>query len=247
MIVPECYPTPMGPARSEALDSAAACNHLLAALPPDELGRVAASLELVRCQAGMILRGDGEPADRVYFPTTCIAALVYALHDGSTIEHGIVGRDGVVGIAAFLGGGPMPGRVQTVIDGNALRMPAPALLAEFRRGATLQRLLLQYAQEVIVRTSLEAVCRTHHTVEQRLARLLLQVLDRWSGADLPLTQESLGTLLGVRRETVCHATAHLRDQGCIHHGRGHVVVLDTAQLRKAACECYRAVASLPGR
>ena len=141
----------------------------------------------------------------------------------------------------------MPGRVQTVIDGNALRMPAPALLAEFRRGATLQRLLLQYAQEVIVRTSLEAVCRTHHTVEQRLARLLLQVLDRWSGADLPLTQESLGTLLGVRRETVCHATAHLRDQGCIHHGRGHVVVLDTAQLRKAACECYRAVASLPGR
>ena len=237
----------MSPARSDAIDSAAACNRLLAALPPDELRRVAPSLELVRCQAGMILRGDGEPADRLYFPTTCIAALLCTVHDGSTIEHGIVGREGVVGIAAFLGGGPMPGRAEILIHGDALRMPAPALLTEFRRGATLQRLLLQYTQEVIVRTSLEVVCRTRHTVEQRLARLLLQVLDRWSGADLPLTQESLGTMLGARRETVCHASARLEHEGCIRHERGHITVLDAARLGSAACECYRAVAGPPGR
>jgi CRP-like cAMP-binding protein len=234
-------------ATSKALDSAAARNRLLAALPPDEHQRVVSSLELVRCPSGMILRGDGQPADQLYFPSTCIAARLYTLHDGATIEHSIVGCDGVVGIPALLGGGPTPGRVETVIDGDALRMPAPAALAEFRRGAAFQRLLLRYIHELIVQTSLEAVCRTHHSVEQRLARLLLQVLDRWSGANLPLTQESLGTLLGVRRETVSHATAHLQGQGCVHHERGHVMVLDVAQLRKTACECCRMFGTWPAR
>jgi len=232
-------------ARSSALVPAAVRNHLLAALPADDLRRLTASLELVHCPSGMVLLDEGQRADLVYFPATCIAARFYTLHDGATIEHSIVGRDGLVGVAAFLGGGPTPGRVEAVIEGDALQMPAAALLDEFGRGGAFQRVLLRYTQQLIVETALEAVCRMHHSVEQRLARLILQVMDRWSGADLPLTQESLGTLLGVRRETVSHATVHLQDQGCIRHGRGHFIVLDVEQLRRAACECCRVVATGP--
>jgi CRP-like cAMP-binding protein len=237
----------MGVARSRALESAAAGNHLLAALPSDDLHRVASSLEVVHCPVGMVLRGDGKPADRVYFPLRCIAARLFTLHDGATIEHSIVGHDGLVGITAFLGGAPTPGRVETVIEGDALKMPVDAALAEFRRGAAFQRVLLQYIQELLIQTSLEAVCRTHHSVGQRMARLLLQVVDRWSGANLPLTQESLGVLLGVRRETASHATALLEVQGCIRHERGHIVVLDVERVRKAACECCQAAAGTSER
>ena len=233
----------MSEARNTAFVSAAARNQLLTALSADERSRLMASLELVHCPSGMLLLDEGQRADRVYFPLTCVAARFSTLDDGVTAERGIVGCDGVVGVSAFLGGGSMPWRVETVIAGDALRMPAAALLAEFGRGGALQHLLLRYTQELIVQVSGEAVCRTHHTVERRLARLLLQVAERWSGADLPLTQESLGMLLGVRRETVCHAAAHLQDGGCIHHERGHVSLLDSARLRKASCACYRPAAA----
>jgi len=237
----------MNTAGTRSLDSAAARNHLLEALPPGDYARVAPCLELVHCPAGMILLDEGHHADRVYFPATCIAARLCAFQDGVTVEQSIVGCDGFVGVPAFLGGGAMPWRVETIIAGDALKMPAAALLAEFHRGGTLQRLLLEYVQRLIVQVSSEALCRTHHTVERRLARLLLQVIERWAEADLPLTQESLGLLLGARRETVCHASALLQAQGCIRQRRGRVTVLDPERLRTAACECSRAVSSLPAR
>ena len=237
----------MSDARSTAFVSAADRNHLLAALPADERRRLMASLELVHYPSGTVLLDDGQRADRVYFPVTCVAARFCTMDDGVTAQQGIVGCDGVVGISAFLGGGSMPWRVETIIVGDALSMPAAALLAEFGRGGALQRLFLRYAKELIIQLSAEAVCRAHHTVERRLARLLLQVVERWSGADLPLTQESLGMLLDARRETVCHAAAHLQDDGCIHHARGHVSILDAARLRKASCACYRPAATARAR
>jgi CRP-like cAMP-binding protein len=212
---------------------------LLAALPPDDYRRLSASLEVVHCQSGVLLLDEGQPVDSVYFPATCVAARLCTLGDGLTVEQSIVGCDGVVGVPAFLGGGALPWRVQVLVGGSALRMTAAALAVEFQRGGTLQRLLLQYVQRLIVDVSSEAVCRTHHTVERRLARLLLQVVDRWPGDDLALTQEGLGLLLGARRETVCHATARLQEQGAIRHERGHVIILDAQQLGKASCECYR--------
>jgi CRP-like cAMP-binding protein len=230
-------------ANSTALESAAACNHLLAALPAGGLRRLIASVELTHCPSGTLLLDDGQPAERVFFPVTCVAARFCTLDDGVTAEQSIVGCDGFVGVSAFLGGLAMPWRVETIIGGDALGMPAEALLAEFRRGGALQRLLLRYTHELIVQVSAEATCRSHHTVDRRLARLLLQIKARWSGADLPLTQESLGMLLGARRETVCHAAAHLQDQGCIHHERGHVRILDAARLAKAACGCCRPTAA----
>jgi len=226
----------------EALESAAARNALLAGLPPDDSRRLAICLEEVQCPAGMLLVEDAQRAEHVYFPATCVAARFCTLDDGVSVELSIVGCDGFVGVPTILGGGAMPWQVETIIGGDAIRMPAAALLAEFRRGGALERLLLRYTRELIVQVSVEASCRSHHTVERRLARLLLQVAERRSGTDLPLTQESLGMLLGSRRETVCHATARLRDQGSIHHERGHVRILDAARLRKAACACFRPIA-----
>jgi len=238
---------PVELARSNAVSSTPARNRLLAALPTEDLHRVAGRVALVQCPVGMILVEDGKPADWAYFPTTCIAARFYTMKDGSTSEHGIIGSDGLVGITAFLGGGSLPGRVEVLVGGDALRMTAAAVLDEFRRGGAFQQLLLRYTQELIVQISLEAVCRSYHAAEQRLARLLLLMRDRSSGADLPLTQESIATLLGVRRETVSHAAAHLQSQHCIRYERGHITVVDVTQLKRAACECYRAVADESAR
>jgi CRP-like cAMP-binding protein len=221
-----------------AIESAATCNHLLAALPPDEFRQLIASLEIVHCPPGLLLLEEGQRPDRVYFPVSCVVARIGTLEDGIVAVQSFVGRDGFVGVPAFLGGA-MPWRIEAMIGGDALRMPSDVLLAEFRRGGALQDLLLRYTQELIVQVSTEATCRSYHTVDRRLARLLLQVAERWPGTDLPLTQESLGMLLGARRETVCHAAAGLQDLGCIHHERGHVRILDAAALRKAACGCFR--------
>jgi len=239
----------MGGVKGDAVGAAIPRNHLLAALPPAELRLVARQLELVHCPAGMPLEAEGEPVAWAHFPVTCVAARFYTLPDGSTSEHGVFGRDGLTGVATVLGGGPSVGRVEVVIEGDALRMPAEAVRAEFRRGGAFQRLFLEYTQTLLSQISTEAACSAHHPVEKRLARVLLEVAARWSGSDLPLTQETLGSLLGVRRETVCHATAHLQDEGCIHHERGHVRVLDTARLRQNACACVRpaAVPQSPNR
>ena len=229
----------MSQARNTAIESAATCNHLLAALPADEFRRLIASLEIVHCPSGLLLLEEGPRPDRVYFPVSCVVARFCTLEDGMVAEQSFVGRDGVVGVPAFLGGAARPWRVEAIISGDALRMPSEVLLAEFRRGGALQHLMLRYTQELIVQVSTEATCRSYHTVDRRLARLLLQLAERWPGADLPLTQESLGMLLGARRETVCHAAAGLQDLGCIHHERGHVRIVDTAKLREAACACSR--------
>lgn len=229
----------MSQARTTAIESAATCNHLLAALPADEFRRLIASFEIVHCPSGLLLLEAGQRPDHVYFPVSCVVARFCSLEDGIVAEQSFVGRDGFVGVPAFLGGTAMPWRVEAIISGDALRMPSEALLAEFRRGGALQRLLLGYTQELIVQVSTEATCRSYHSVDRRLARLLLQLAERWPGADLPLTQESLGMLLGARRETVCHAAAGLQDRGCIHHERGQVRIMDAAKLRKAACSCFR--------
>ena len=220
-------------------EPAASRNRLLAGLPAAEFHLVAPALELVHCPAGMVLLDAAKRIDRVYFPAGCVAARICTLKDGISFGESIVGSDGIVGIPSFLGGSPMPWRVEVVIGGDALRMPGAALATEFRRGGALQRLLLSYTQELLTQLSFETVCRSHHAVERRLARLLVEIADRWRGTDLPLTQESLGFLLGVRRETVCHAIRRLQSERAIDHERASVRIVDTARLRNAACGCYR--------
>ena len=216
-------------------------NHLLAAFPAAEYGRVADGLELLAMPLGLVLSESGARMRYVYFPTTCIVSLLYVLQDGSSAEVGVVGNEGVVGISLFMGGNTTPSRAVVRGGGHGFRLRADALLEEFDRGGPVLRLLLRYTQSLMTQMTQTAVCNRHHSVEQQLCRALLLSLDRMDGNSLVLTQELIASMLGVRREGVTAAAGNLQRAGLIRYRRGHIEVLERAGLEAAACECYGVV------
>ncbi len=216
-------------------------NHLLAALPDEEFARLSPHLQLVSFALGGVVYESSEEMDRFYFPTTCIVSLLYTMADGATAEMGLVGNDGVVGIALFMGGNTVPNRAVVQVAGDAFSVPAPVLLEEFRRGGPCQLLLLRYTQALITQVSQTAVCNRLHSVEQRLCRWLLLTHDRVRSAQLLLTQEFIANMLGGRRKSVTRASSHLQKAGLIRYVRGHITVLDRQGLEAASCECYQVV------
>jgi CRP-like cAMP-binding protein len=218
-------------------------SRLLAALHPAELARLAGGFESVTCRAGDLLAEPDRPVGYVHFPTTCVAARLYTMQDGFTCEHGIVGNDGVTGVSAVLGGIPLPGRIEILIGGCAVRIRADALRDEFGRGGALHDILLRYTRTLLAQVSLTAVCHRRHGTPQRLARVLLHVHDRSPTRTLPLTQESVASLLGVRRESVSQAASTLSHIRAIRSGRGEIEVTSRVRLEMVACECYRVIAS----
>jgi CRP-like cAMP-binding protein len=216
-------------------------NHLLAAIPVAEYGRLSADLELVPMALGQVLSESGGRMHHVYFPTTCIVSLLYVLRDGSSAEIGVVGNEGIVGISLFMGGNTTPSRAVVRSAGHAYQLKAPLLQQEFNRGGAVLRLLLRYTQSLMTQMTQTAVCNRHHSVEQQLCRALLLSLDRMSGNSLTMTQELIASLLGVRREGVTEAAGNLQRAGLIRYSRGHIEVLDRPGLEKAVCECYEVV------
>ncbi len=177
----------------------------------------------------------------VYFPTTSHVSLLYTMLDGATAEMGLVGNEGVVGIALFMGGDTTPNQAVVQGGGKALRMKAKAMQNEFRRGGEFQLLLLRYTQALITQISQTAVCNRLHSVEQRLCRWLLMTRDRVQTDKLEMTQEFISHMLGVRREGVTHAAHRLQDAGFIRYVRGHIEILDRHGLEAHVCECYGVV------
>jgi len=163
------------------------------------------------------------------------------MENGSTAEMGLTGNDGVVGIALFMGGGTMPNRAVVQSAGDAIRMKAKVLQAEFATGGEFQRLLLRYTQALITQISQTAVCNRLHSVEQQLCRWLLLSHDRVDTDELVMTQELIADMLGVRREGVTVAAGHLQDIGTISYVRGRIQILNRQKLEDTACECYRVV------
>ena len=216
-------------------------NKLLAALPKVELLRLAAEWDAVKLQQGQALYESGNTISHVYFPTTAIVSTVYEFEDGGLAETAIVGREGMVGIAVFMGGGSGVGRAVVLAAGYAFRLRAQTLKDEFRRSGPLMRLLLRYTQALITQIAQTAACNRHHALEQRLCRWLLLSLDRMQGDDVIMTQELIADMLGVRREGVTAAAQSLQKLGLIHCARGHIVVLDRRGLERRACECYAVV------
>ncbi len=216
-------------------------NRLLAALPAKSYDRLAPDLKRVSLALGDTLYESGEKQDYLYFPTTCVVSLLYTMRDGMTAEMGVVGNDGVVGISLFMGGGTTPNQGIVHIAGEALRMPAKALLDEFSRGGAVQLLLLRYAQALITQISQTAVCNRLHSVEQRLCRWLLLMHDRVNSDELLMTQELIASILGSRREGVTTAAGRLQDARLIRYSRGHIMILDRPHLESQVCECYRVV------
>ena len=216
-------------------------NDLLRALPAAEFGRLFAQLEFVPMQLGEVLYESGSQLNHVYFPTTSIVSLLYVMEDGSSAEIAVVGREGMVGVALFMGGETTPSRAVVQSAGHAYRLKGQVLKDEFSRAATLQHLLLRYTQALLTQMAQTAVCNRHHSVDQQLCRWLLLSLDRLPSNKLSMTQELIANMLGVRREGVTEAAGKLQSAGLIHYSRGHITVLDRPRLETQACECYQVV------
>ena len=216
-------------------------NDLLASLLPEEADRVFPRLERVELPVGTVLYESGTSLSHVYFPCTCIISLLYVLADGASAGMAIVGHEGLVGIALFMGGETTPNRAVVQAAGYAFRLPASVVKDEFHRGGAMQHLLLRYTQALLTQMSQTAVCNRHHSLEQQLCRWLLLCMDRLPANELVTTHELIAGTLGVRREGVTQAVGNLQRDGLIQHRRGHIVVLDRAGLEARCCECYEVV------
>jgi CRP-like cAMP-binding protein len=216
-------------------------NHLLRALPVEESERIFPQLELVPMPLGEVLYESGSQLRYVYFPTTSIVSLLYVMEDGASAEIAVVGNEGMVGVALFMGGETTPSRALVQSGGQAYRLRGQFLKDEFHRATALQHLLLRYTQALLTQMAQTAVCNRHHSVDQQLCRWLLLSLDRLPSNELSMTQELIANMLGVRREGVTEAARKLQTSGLINYSRGHITVLDRPRLEARACECYQVV------
>jgi CRP-like cAMP-binding protein len=216
-------------------------NYLLAALPEDESIRVRSKLEPVAFELGEVLYESGDRMEHVYFPTTAIVSLLYIMENGATAEIGVVGNDGLVGIALFMGGDTTTNRAIIQSAGRAFRMKAKDMKAEFTLGGVFQKLLLRYTQALIAQISQTAVCNRLHSVEQQLCRWLLLSHDRLDSDKLVMTHDLISNMLGVRREGVTLAAQKLARRKLIKNVRGTITVIDRKGLEAAVCECYKVV------
>jgi CRP-like cAMP-binding protein len=214
-------------------------NGILAHLPASEYGRLRPRLEHVVLKHGATLYRADQQIEYVYFPEDAVVAMVDSLDDGRTVEVGIIGREGMVGINIFLGGIVTPDKAVVQLAGGAVRMKVRDCRKGLRFGSPLQRLLLVYARTFLAVISQSVACCQHHTIEQRLPRLLLTMNDYANSKEFLMTQEAVATLLGVRRAGVAEAARRLQDARLIRYRRGQISVLDRSGLVKKSCECYR--------
>jgi len=216
-------------------------NQLLAALSGAERERIYPHLRLVPMPLGKVLYESGDLLSHVYFPIDSIVSLLYVLADGGSAEISVVGNEGLIGIALFMGGETTPSRAIVQSAGHAYRLIGQLLKDEFHRSGPMQLLLLRYTQALITQMAQTAVCNRHHSVDQQLCRWLLLSLDRLTVNRLTMTQELIANMLGVRREGVTEAAGKLQKLGVIKYSRGEITVLNREKLEELSCECYAVV------
>jgi CRP-like cAMP-binding protein len=213
-------------------------NTALAAFPDNAWDRVWSHLKPVYLPIGTVLYEPGVQLEEVYFPTTAIVSLQYELANGTCAEMAVVGNEGMVGIALFLGGDTTSSRAVVDGAGNAYSLRGRILKEEFYRCGAVRDRLLRYTQALITQIAQTGVCNRHHSVDQQMCRWLAGRLDRQHSGELIATQEVIAARLGVRRESVTVAANGLQDAGLIRYKRGHIVVLDRASLEERCCECH---------
>lgn len=216
-------------------------NLLLEALSDVERARILPQLLLVPMPLGKVLHESGDVLRQVYFPVDCIVSLLYITEDGASAEISMVGSEGIVGTALFMGGETAQCRAIVQSGGWAYRLNGQRLKDEFHRSSELQHLLLLYTQVLMTQVAQTEVCNRHHSVDQQLCRWLLLSLDRRPDNNLAITQEHIAEMLGVRREGVTEAAGKLQKAGAIKYCRGHITVLDRPKLEELCCECYAVV------
>jgi len=216
-------------------------NKILAALPAEEYERLRGLLTPVSLPLGETLYKQDSRIEYVYFVNTGVVSHVTHMEDGGSVEVGLVGSEGVVGLPVALGDDVSPNHAIVQIAGGAMRMEAAALREELGRGGRLQGLLLRYALAFNKQVSQTAACNRSHNVGNRLARWLLMCQNRVGGDELYLTQEFVAQMLGTRRSGVSEAAILLQAAGLIRYSRGHITILDRERLKEFACECYEVV------
>jgi len=216
-------------------------NRLLASLPSEELTALHPHMEQVSLSHGQRLILPHELIGFVYFPLNSLLSLVTVMEDGSTVEAGSIGREGMAGLPILLDAGTTPSQTLTQIPGQAVRVKAQIIKEAFDAGGALQKILHRYIHTTIVIGSQTAACNRLHQIEARLCRWLLMSSDGVGSEELFLTQEFLSTMLGVRRAGVSEAASQLQGKGLIRYQRGRIQIVDRKSLETAACECYRVV------
>lgn len=213
-------------------------NKLLAALPTEEYRKLSSKLEQIPLNYGENIYEVGENIRYVYFPSSGIVSLLASVENSSTLEVGIVGKEGFVGLPVFLGVKASNNRAIVQGAGAAMRMTAADFLAECENGNSLTRILQRFTHSILTQVSQSAVCYRFHPIEARLARWLLMTSDRMETDEFPVTQEFLSNMLGVRREAVNKAAVLLQQKGLINYRRGNNSIINRADLEKTACACY---------
>lgn len=217
-------------------------NRLLATLSTAEYERLSPHLERIAMPVGNVLYESGDVLHYAYFPTTCIISMRYIMENGASAEIAVVGNEGIISVALFLGDRTMSNQAMVRNAGYAYRLRAPLFRQEFnRRNGPLHDLMLRYTQTLLTQMAQIAACNRHHLLEQQLCRWLLISLDRLNSCELVITQELIANMLGVRREGITEAAGKLQQAGLIEYHRGHITILDREGLEKRVCECYQTV------
>lgn len=216
-------------------------NYILGSLPPRDASRLQPHLEPVSLTLNEVLSEPNRPSEYVHFPVDSLVALLYTMEDGSSAEVAVIGNDGMVGIAHFMGGGSMLGMAVTQAAGKSFRMTAKTLRKECLHDSPLHNLLLRYTQSLMTQMAQTEVCNRYHSIDQQLCRWLLLSLDRLPVNRLLMTHNLISGVLGCRREGVSEAAAKLQRLGLIRYSWGHIEVCDRAGLEQRVCECYSIV------
>ena len=216
-------------------------NRHLAGLPKAEYQRLLPRLAPFPLVFEEIIYEPGDLIRDVYFPTSGIISLLAAVEDRGTLEVGIVGREGMVGLPAYMGVKTSANRAVVQGAGAAVRIKATALRNECENGGSLTRLLRRYTHSRFTQIAQGAACIRFHPIDARLARWLLMTRDRVGTDEFRLTQQFLSNMLGVRREGVSKAAGALQEQNLISYSRGNLLIVDRAGLREIACVCYRII------
>lgn len=216
-------------------------NQLLAALPGKDYKRLLPHLESVLLPFMEVLYESGDAIEHVYFPNEGLISLIVVMDDGTVREIGLIGKEGILGIAVVLGMNKTPQRALIQMQGSAMRMRADALRDELTKGGAIQNLLQRYAHALFNQVSQSAACVSAHAVDKRLARWLLMTHDHAVGNEFEMKHKLMAMMLGVTRSVVTRAAGHLQNEKMISYTRGQVTILDRRGLEVTACECYRVV------
>ncbi|HYC46370.1 MAG TPA: Crp/Fnr family transcriptional regulator [Burkholderiales bacterium] len=216
-------------------------NRLLELLPGAERERLVAATERITTKFGDLVFERNEPIVVVHFPLCAVVSVAVVMEDGAVAEAGTVGNEGVTGLPLLFGGQRSPNRAFYQVPGEALRMPARMFVDELAKHGALREVVQRYAQAYLTQVSQATACNRLHAVEQRLCRWILMSHDRVGAEALPLTQEMIAQMLGVRRASVSVVAGRLQKAGLIRYNRGVITVLNRTGLESCTCECYRVV------